>query len=93
MNRSVKPRRVRAKLLALNLRRVRVMLREDAPPFRLLADVEAADPTEGLRLALGLTSVHFTHRDDEQALCVAALRGKELRLSVTDRHAQLLEAA
>lgn len=89
----MKPRRLRAKLLALNLRRVRVTLREDAAPFRLIADVEASDPTEGLRLALGLSSVHFLHRDDEQALCVAALRGKELRLSVKDRHAQLLEAA
>lgn len=89
----IRPRRLRAKLLALNLRRVRVTLREDAAPFRLLADVEADNPTEALRLALGLSSVHFTHRDDEQALCVAALRGKELRLSVKDRQAQLLEAA
>jgi hypothetical protein len=89
----VKARRLRAKLLALNLRRVRVTLREDRPPYRLLANVEASDPTEGLCLALGLSSLQFLRLDDEQHLCVAALRGMELRLLVKDRHAEVLEAA
>lgn len=90
---ALKPRRLRARLTSLNLRQVRVTLREDRPPYVTLCTVDDDDPTSALCRALGISWVSFSGPSDEQALCVAALRGSELRLSVLGRQAHVVEMA